>query len=572
MKAIRRIMALLLCMCMLFSALSIHSSAAAAGTYGPYEYDNLVVKSGPVELKKSATMNGVQKAFYNALNAAGSALLRVICDLYTSPRDWKDVSEFDGSGFLPGRETYATSAAKENEWRVGYGSRSVIPTDFQPGMYYIGRNVETIKPVGVLDDNRVRAAAFDDGSGEGLVIFAVVDSLGVTRADTLSVRERILEWAKAENIPIASINLSATHSHSALDAQGVATEFFYKLFVTGWKSLLNIRKDKKLEEAEAFKAFYLNAAVEAIQDAVRDMRPGKLFYARVDTSAYAQDKRGLIAAADLPKAAVLRFDPTDGSAGLYLADVACHPTSFSADHRMLTADYIAYMEQRVEEKTGCRFLFAQGASGMVSRRDVGIQTDTLPEDERLGAETRYMGRVFADLILAADMEELPPVLNVRHTQFLHEPTNYILALAVKAQLVNDQVYTSNGGRKLHVVIEEGYVEFGGRVGLCLFPVELYPEVFYGAQTINDGDHQKLLWENSDWTYPVPVELAPREGIDLYAMHLTNDSMGYCVLDNNFAFFGHIIGDGDADEALSMGKYTASTLVTEFKKLMDSLAA
>ena len=570
MNAIRKTLSLLVCLCMLLSAAGLHGFAAASSGYGPYEYDDIALQDGPRGWKPSATMNGAQKTFYNALNGFGDLLLRGICALYTSPRDWKDVSEFDGSGFLSGRETYATSAADGNAWRVGYGSRSVIPTDFEPGKYYIGRDLFTNHPIGVLDDNRVRAAAFDDGSGEGLVIIAVVDALGVTRADTLTVRERILEWAKQENIPIASINLSATHSHSALDAQGVATDALYKLFTTGWKSLLHITKDKKLEDAEAFKVFYLNAVTEAMQDAVRDMRTGTLSYARVDTSTYAQDKRGLIASQDLPKAAAFRFDPDDGSAGLYFADVACHPTSFSADNHLLTADYIAYMEQRVEEKTGCRFLFAQGASGQVTRRNVSLQRDKLPEDEQLGAETRYMGKVFADTILAADYAQLPPVLNVRHTQFLHAPTNYLLALAVKAQLVNDQVYTSRLGTKMHIVLEEGYIEFGSRVGLCLFPVELYPEVFYGARILNGGDYQKVVWENSDWTYPAPVDLAPRDGIDLYALHLANDSLGYCVLDNNYAFFGHIIGDGIADEVLSMGKYTASTVVTEFQKLMDSL--
>ena len=571
MKTIRKSLALLLCLCLLFSALGLHGFAADTA-YGPYEYDGIAVKnSDPEEWEPSSTMNKAQKTFYNALNVVGDVLLRTLCALYPSPRDWKDVSEFDGSGFLPGRETYATSAADGNEWRVGYGSRSVIPTDFESGRYYIGRDLYTNHPVGILDDNRVRAAAFDDGSGEGLVIIAVVDSLGVTRADTLTVRERILDWAEKENIRIASINLSATHSHSALDAQGVATDAIYKLLTTGWKSLLNIKKDKKLEDAEAFKVFYLNAVTEAMQDAVRDMRPGTLSYGRVDTGAYAKDKRGLIAEEDLPKAAVFRFDPADGSAGLYFADIACHPTSFSADNHLLTADYIAYMEQRVAEKTGCRFLFAQGASGQVSRRNVGLQKEKLPEEERLGAETRYMGKVFADMILNADFEQLQPVLNARHTQFLHTPTNYLLGLAVKAQLVNNQVYTSRLGTKMHIVLEEGYIEFGGRVGLCLFPVELYPEVFYGAQILNSGDYQTVVWDNSDWTYPAPVDLAPRRGIDMYALHLANDSLGYCVLDNNYAFFGHIIGDGIADEVLSMGKHTASTVVTEFQKLMDSLS-
>ena len=562
----------MLCFSLLFTILSA-TGQAAGQKYGPYEYDNLVKPDVPGnEVVPSASMNPVQKGFYNVLNRVADVLVRIICGIYVSPRSWKNVRDFDGSGFLPGRDTYKTEASVGNVWRVGYGSRSIIPNDFEPGKYYIGRDLFTNHPIGILDDNSVRAAAFDDGSGEGLVIIAAVDALGVTRADTLTVRERILDWASKENIAIASINLSATHSHSALDAQGVATDAIYKILTTGWKSLLNIKKDKKLEDAEAFKVFYLDAVTAAMKEAVLDMREGTLSYARVDTSYYARDKRGLIAPEDLPEAAVFRFDPADGSAGLYFTNIACHPTSFSASNHLLTGDYIYYMEQRVTEKTGYHFLFTQGASGQVSRRNVSVPEEKLPEDERLGAETRYLGKVMADLVLAARTEELPALLNVKHTQFLHSPSNYLLALSVKAELVNNQVYTSNMGTKLYVVLEEGYVEFGGRAALCLFPVELYPEVFYGTGIINGGNYAAVSWDGSDWTYPVPSDLAPQKGIDMYALHLCNDSLGYCVPDNNFAFFGHIIGDEIADEVLSMGKETASTIVTGFEKLMKSLNA
>ncbi len=570
MKTIRKMTALTLCICLLLSVLTAHGFAAER-TYGPYEYDS-IANNYPLddEVPRSTTMNGLQKAFYNGLNAAADVLLRAICAVYPSPADWKNVKEWDGAGFLPGRETYSTEAADANRWRVGYASRSIIPDDFEPGKYYIGRDLSNRLAKGILDDNRVRAAALDDGSGEGLVLFAAADALGVTRADTITVRENVLAWAKQENIRIASINLSATHSHSAIDAQGVATEAIYKLLTTGFKTVLHIQKDKKLDNAERFKEYYLNAVTAAMEDAVRDMRTGTLSYAKVDTSSHTHDKRGLIRPEDLPQAAAFRFVPDDGSAGIYIADVACHPTSFGAGNGLFSADYIAYMEQRVEEKTGCRFLFMQGASGQVSRRNVGVDESKLPEEERLGAETRYMGKVFADMILEAETEELPAVLNVRHTQFLYTPTNYLLVLAVKAQLVNDQVYTDRLGLRCHVVLEEGYVELGGRVGLCLFPVEMYPEVFIGTKTMAGGNYAGTSWDGGDWTYPVPAQLAPRGGIDMYAVHLCNDSLGYCVPDNNYAFFGHIIGDEIADEVLSLGKPTASTVVTGFQKLMDDV--
>ena len=141
MNVYRRAAALLVSVCLLLSALSV-TGFAAAETYGPYEYDS-IAQTYPLddETPRSANMNGIQKAFYNGLNAAADGLLRVFCALYPSPSDWKKTDEWDGAGFLPGRETYAAEAADGNRWRVGYASRSIIPDDFEAGKYYIGRDL-----------------------------------------------------------------------------------------------------------------------------------------------------------------------------------------------------------------------------------------------------------------------------------------------------------------------------------------------------------------------------------------------------------------------------------------------
>ncbi|MBQ6162866.1 MAG: hypothetical protein IJK23_00180 [Clostridia bacterium] len=566
----KKTIAVLLSVLLLFSAMSAGSFAADTA-YGPYEYDDIATgPDGPREPVKSASMKPAEKFFYNALNFIADGLLKVIVGLYPAPSTWKNVDEFDDTYYLKGRETYATEAAEDNFWSVGYGSRSIIPDDFTADKYYIGRDLTNRLAQGINDDCRVRAAAFDDNSGEGIVIFAAADALGVTSADTLAVRENVIKWAEEQGVKIAALNLSATHSHSAIDAQGVATESIYKLLTAGFKNMFRIDKDQRLENAENFKKFYIGAITEAVKEAIGDMKAGKLYYAKVDFDEYHVDKRGLIADEDLPDTAMFKFVPDDGSAGLVMADIACHPTTFSAGNGLFSGDYIYYMEQRIEEKTGCRFLFTQGASGQVSKKNVGVDESKLPEEERLGATTRYVGKVFADLLIGSELEELPPVLNAKYTNFMYTPTNLILALAVKAQLVNNQVYRDGLGlRNIKIAMEEGYVEFGGRVGLCLFPVELYPEVFRGVGIINGGDYAAVSWDGGDWDAPVPEQLAPREGIDMFALHLCNDSLGYCVPDNNFAFFGHIIGDEIADETLSLGKNTASMVVSEFEKLMRS---
>ncbi len=561
-KYMLRSVAVLLCLTLAFSSLT-----ASAAVYGPYDYDAIVVEDGQSDPVKSASMSELEKGFYQVLNKVAMGLLKIIYVFYPAPDDWQSLESYDGANFLPGRETFATEAAAGNRWQIGYGSRSIIPDDFAPDKYYIGRDLTNRLAQGVNDDNRVRVVAMDDGSGEGLVIFAVVDALGVTSADTRAVRAEVVEWAQAQGVKIAALNLSVTHSHSALDTQGVATESIYKILTTSFKNLLGIgENDPRLANAEAFKQSYLATTVAAVKDAVLDLRPGELYYTEVDGSEYIKDKRGLIAPEDIPPIASLKFVPDDGSEGVYMANISCHPTSFSASHGLLSSDYIYYMEQRIQEKTGYNFLFIQGASGQLSRMGLNVDEQQLPEEERLGASTRYSGRVFADLILAADdgsMEKLEPVLNAKYTEFAFVPDNYILALAVKAKLVNNQVFTTDNPSELAIMMEEGYVELGGRVAFGIVPVELYPEVFYGSEIIGD-----VSWDGTEWTLEAMVDMAP-EGVDLYAMPLSNDSLGYCVLDNNFAFFGHIIGDSIADEVLSLGGHTASAVVTHFEELMEA---
>lgn len=569
-KRLTKSLAVILSAVMLFSVFSAVGFSAEDVQYGPYDYEDYVLPDGQSELVKSASMGGIQKMFYNALNKLAAVLLKGICAIYPNPEDWKDVKEYNNPDFLPGRENYQTEVGENNKWRLGYASETIVPDDFEPGKYYIGRDLTNRLAKGINDDNRVRVIALDDNSGEGVVIFAAVDALGITHTDTNIVRAKVAEWAAQNGIKIASLNLSATHSHSALDAQGVATESIYKILTGSFKNFVkSSAKDPKLENAEKFKEFYVNVAAEAVKEAILDMKDGDLYYAKVDGSDFIKDKRGLIAKEDIPAIASFKFVPADGSNGVYFADIGCHPTSFGAGAGLLSSDYIYYMEQRIKQQTGYNFLFLQGASGQLGRMNVGIDSEKLPEDEQLGASTRYMGKVFADLLLDADdgsMEKLQPILNAKFKEFRFDsPENYILVLAVKAKLVNDEIYTTgNGADDICLFLEEGYVELGGRVGLGVFPVELYPEVFYGSDIIGD-----VSWDGTEWTLGTPAEMGP-EGVDMYAVPLCNDSLGYCVLDNYYAFFGHIIGDNIADETLSLGKSTASKVVKEFKELMDSI--
>lgn len=549
-NSIKKIVALFLCITVLFSGSVM--SVSAAGTA-----EDIVSDAGDF----------VVKGFYNALNVVVEMLVKVICTLYPNPASWEKLEEYSHEeiGFLSGRETYQTSAAEENKWSLGYASRSLVPEDIDSGEYNLGRDLMNKYAEGVYDDMRIRVAAIDDGSGEGLAVFGAVDALGVTSTDVRTIRKIVLAYFEGTDVEIASINIMATHSHSALDTQGVSTGFFTKLALAGVYNAFGIDVSYPgLEKADEFKAHFIDEAAVAVIDAIKDMEQGSLFYETVDCSEIIKDKRGLIAKEDIPETAVLYFVPESNSEATYIADISCHPTSFSASNGLVSSDYIYHLDNYIKAQTGANFIMVPGAIGQLSR-EIDVDETGLSEWDAKGAAAKTLGEAFGKLILSGDYsEQLAPVLNVKHRDIFIEPENSILTLACEINLVNNRVFTTGPAYTSPVMATElGYIEFGNRVGFALFPGEFYPETFWGTE-ITDNTN----WDGTEWQYDSLYGSV--EGVEVYCVSLANDAIGYVLTDNNFAFMGHIIGEEIADEVLSVGKHTGSFLVGEYFALLEDM--
>lgn len=506
-------------------------------------------------------LDNVMKVLYNLLNVVVEVLVKAICFIYPDPASWKDLAEHSTDTFLEGREEYKTSADSDNFWSLGYASRSLIPEDFEADKYYLGRDLMNKKAQGVYDDMRIRVAVLDDNSGEGAVVIGAIDALGVTSTDVRAIRAGVLEYCKENNIKVSSINITSTHAHSALDTQGVSTEFFYKLFASSIKNLIGYKGELPFLKAPTyFKQYFIEQSIIAVNEAFEDMESGSLYYDSIDASEYIKDKRELVSKEDLPEFASLRFIPDSGSEETYVVDVTCHPTSFSASNGLVGSDYIYYADEYIKAQEGANMVMIQGAVGQISR-DIDVDTTGMDEYEEKGANAKYLGEKFGELIITAEYEtELEPVINAHHTELVITPENSILALACEVNLVNNQVYYTEDG--VGIISEIGYLEFGNKVGFALFPGELYPETFWGHEIIGD-----TTWDGSEWVYPGLGDSV--EGVEVYAVSLANDALGYVLTDDNFAFMGHIIGDGIADEVLSVGKHTGSYFVSTYLDLIEN---
>ena len=508
-----------------------------------------------------AFTDNLLKVLYNMLNVIVEALVSTICLVYPDPATWLDIDEHSTETFLAGRDEYRTGTDAGNYWSLGYASRSLIPDDFESGKYYLGRDLMNKKAEGIYDDMRIRVAVLDDNSGDGAVVIGGVDALGVTSTDVRAIRAGVLEYCRKNNIAVSSINITSTHAHSALDTQGVSTEFFYKLFASSVKNLIGYKGELPFMEAPTyFKQYFIEQSIIAVTEAFEDMEKGSLYYDTIDASEYIKDKRGLVSKEDIPEIASLYFVPDSGSEDTYIADITCHPTSFSASNGLVASDYIYYIDRYIKAQEGANFVMIQGAVGQVSRDNIDVDTTGMDEYEEKGAGTKFLGETFGEYIISAEYEtELEPIINVHHTELLVTPENSILALACEVNLVNNQVYYTEDG--VGIISEIGYIEFGNKVGFALFPGELYPEVFWGHEIIGD-----TTWDGSDWEYPALNNSV--DGVDVFAVSLANDALGYVLTDDNFAFMGHIIGDGIADEVLSVGKHTGSYFVSTYLELIE----
>ena len=511
--------------------------------------------------------DGVMKALYNTLNVIVEGLVKSICAIYVNPRDWQSMDEYnsDEIGFMPGREKYQTSAGENNAWMLGYSKKSIVPDDIDSGKYNLGRDLLNKYAQGVYDDQCIRVAAIDDNSGEGAVVLGAIDALGVTSTDIRTIRKAVLEYCETKGIKVASINISATHAHSALDTQGVSTEFFKKLFGSFWRNLLGIDGTMSgLETAEYFKQHFIGVSVEAIKEALGNMEEGELYFSAIDTGEYFKDKRDLISKEDLPDTASFKFVPASGNPATYISDITCHATSFSASNGLVGSDYIYYIDEYIKNTEGGNFIMIPGAVGQVSR-DIEVDTTGMTEHEEKGASARKLGQLVGAKIVGADYAvELAPVINVKHRELFIKPENSILTLACEIGLVNNRIfYDGFLFKEYKMATEMGYLEFGNEVALALFPGELYPEVFWDDEITGGAN-----WDGTEWPYDSLSTAV--DGVTTYPVSLTNDAIGYVLTDNNFAFMGHIIGDGIADETLSVGKHIGSYLVTEYLALIDSL--
>lgn len=432
-----------------------------------------------------------------------SALAAVII-LAASPFAAFTTQEEASKYMLPGDDVFSDTAGPG--WTLGFAKRVLTPDDVGQKTYYIAGYNSNNPAEGVLDDLFARAVYLDDNTGRGGVVFCAVDCVGLSRHDINEIRAAVIESGR---IPaLKSINVCATHSHSAIDTQGL----WGKSYVSDGKDAAFMKRLKE-KTAEAILAAY-------------DARcGGALYYGTADVADKLADTRTPI---DYnPLLTCLRFAPAEGDKSVYLVNMSCHPELLGRGTKNVSADFPAYMGREIEAQTGGEFLFFNGAIGgqiSADRIDDVLKTP----DFDCEAYTKQYGKEIGEIVLAVRNEtELLPLLNIR-SQALSVPCeNPIFKLGKVIGILNNDLEKQRFGTTFRILTEISYLELGGRqIGMFFIPGELYSELYSGnflpaRQAANgfDADYKPLC--------------AMTDCEHSFVVGLCNDALGYIIPDNDF---------------------------------------
>lgn len=489
---------------------------------------NKITRKG-IELLSKAIIHAMPKSYFTAENEAKKYM-------------------------LSGDDKF-TSVPGDNCFWCGFGKRVLTPDDINAEKYYIAGYDSNNPATGVLDDMYARAVYLADGTGRDGVIMCAIDAVGISRKDINEIRRLVLE---NEDYPtlrseLRSINICATHSHSAIDTQGLWGEKLYK-------SGRNEKFMKRLHQK----------AAEAIIEAYETSVTGKLYYAVNETEDLQFDCRTPNTFdSNLTR---IRFEAENSDHQIYIVNFASHAELLGDKTKNVSADFPAYMIKEIEDlKYNTDAVFFNGAiGGMISAKEI---KKVYRNEIDCEAYTKEFGKNLGKLVTSMEDEKpLKPIINIKSKQVKIAADNFVLILARVLKVLNNDIARSSKRDTAYIWSEVGYLELGdGEIGMFLIPGELFPELYNGEFLTADESANAV-----DAHYRVLKDLGGAK--HNFVVGLCNDELGYIIPDNDFILnegMPYINSAKDRfdrnhyEETNSTGRNTARTLLEEMDKLIAS---
>lgn len=470
--------------------------------------------------------------------------------VFSIPNKSFTTSENANKYMLTGDKKFTAESGEH--FTCGFGKRVLTPDDVKNKKYFIAGYDSNNPAQGVLDDMYARAVYLDDNTGRGGVVMCSVDAVGISRHDINLIRKLVIGSGKIPNLK--SINIMATHSHSAIDTQGL------------WGA-----KTLKCGRDDVFMARLHRLTADAIISAYESRTDGKMFYSFIKAEDMQFDCRTPDTFDDnLTK---IRFEAFDKSKSICIVNFASHAELLGSCTKNVSADFPAYMIKEIEaHNPNCEVAFFNGAiGGMISAKEIKkVYRETIDCE----AYTKEFGKTLGEKVNAmTDETEIAPCINVASAPIMLEASNFVLILARFLKVLNNDIARSKNRIVPYIHSEVGYLELGKKdIGMFLIPGELFPELFNG---------EFLTMENSATREDAHYKVLKKQGDakHKFVVGLCNDELGYIIPDNDFFLdsrLPYINGGNDHmdrnhyEETNSTGIKTARTILEATEKLIASV--
>jgi hypothetical protein len=226
----------------------------------------------------------------------------------------------------------------EFPFKVGAAKRKISPTDDMGPVYRAGYKMGEAEEIkGIADDIFLRCLVIEKDSTR--IAFLSFDLIGLFR----DFAEEIAAGLAPKGISMENLLVAATHMHSGPDTMGL------------WGPALD-----KSGYNENYGKFLLEAATEAVTEAIASARPARVLFSFAETNLGVSNFRK----PDELNLALwqIRFEAEDGLVGS-LFSYPAQPELAPRDDDRISAGYPGAACRKLDEKQGGTALFLLGACG-----------------------------------------------------------------------------------------------------------------------------------------------------------------------------------------------------------------
>lgn len=442
---------------------------------------------------------------------------------------------------------------KSRSFSLGFGKASILPPDAGKKKYYIAGYQENKPAEGVLDEPHTHAVWLDDMSGLGGILLISLDIVGMLNLDVNRLRSKLKTFSMLSGC--RSINIFSTHNHAGIDTMGI------------WGRLPFSGKDPKYME------FVFAQTVKAVEQAYASRKKGSLYLGKTEVPDMQEDIRTpIVYSKTLTR---LRFVPEDGSKQTYIINFASHSESLQGCNKLISADFPAYLREKIAEKSGADTFYCVGAIGGMISMDIPDEKEIRNNGSDFSESTKNIGYKLADYALSIEEDDevlLNPKIGCIRREVYFKAENTVLLLAAKIGILEAKEHRMSDGSGFAMKSEISYIEIDS-LKLLLLPCEIFPELVYGGFLSAEESASGCGGEIN------PPLLKDLVGEDVVVIGLANDELGYVLPPNDFMLhpdkpYIDIPRDSHDrrhyEETNSLGPETAATIAETVKDMMETV--